>query len=83
MHKILFFVLFVALLGMASCTNMTKTQQGALSGAAIGAGVGAGIGALTGGNAGVGALVGGAVGGLGGGLWGQEQERRTQHRRSY
>ncbi len=59
----------------AGCTNMTPTQQGALSGAAIGAGTSAGIAAITGGNAGVGAVVGGGVGALAGGMYGHRQDR--------
>lgn len=36
-------------LGPVGCTNMTRTQQGALSGAAGGALIGGGLGALAGG----------------------------------
>lgn len=70
------YILLVAFLfSLPGCTNMTKTEQGALSGAVIGAGAGAGISAISGGNAGVGALVGGAIGGIAGGLYGHQQER--------
>ncbi|WP_243362248.1 glycine zipper domain-containing protein [Fundidesulfovibrio terrae] len=82
MNKKLVSILAVAVLGMGGCTNMTPTQQGALSGAAIGAGAGAGISALSGGNAGVGALLGGALGGVGGALYGHEQEK-PKYRRTY
>jgi hypothetical protein len=75
-------ILAVAVLAVGGCTNMTPTQQGALSGAAIGAGAGAGISALSGGNAGVGALLGGALGGIGGGLYGHEQEKQ-RYRKTY
>ena len=64
------------LVGGLGCTNMTKTQQCALSGAAIGAGTGAAISAIAGGNAGIGAGVGGALGGIAGGLIGHSQEKR-------
>lgn len=56
------------------CTNMTKTQQGALSGAGIGALGGAGIGAIAGGSGTTGALIGGALGGIAGGIYGHNQE---------
>ena len=55
------------------CTNMTPTQQGALSGGALGALGGAGISALAGGNAGVGALLGGAMGSVAGAIVGHER----------
>lgn len=56
------------------CTNMSKTQQGALSGGALGAGAGLGISALSGGALGVGAAIGGALGGIAGGIYGNNQE---------
>ncbi len=40
--------MMLMLLSTSSCTNMSCTQQGALSGGAIGAGAGLGISALTG-----------------------------------
>jgi uncharacterized protein YcfJ len=83
MRKNFISMLLAAILGLAGCTHMTPTQQGALSGAAIGAGAGAGISALSGGNAGVGALLGGALGGIGGALYGNEQERREYYHRHY
>lgn len=70
----------LALVAGLGCTNMTKTQQGALSGAVIGAGTGAAISAIAGGNAGIGAGIGGALGGLAGGIIGHEQERRSHYR---
>ncbi|WP_027186501.1 glycine zipper domain-containing protein [Desulfovibrio inopinatus] len=60
------------------CTNMNKTQQGALSGGVVGAGAGAAITAIAGGNAGVGAALGGVVGGLAGGLYGHQEDMRNQ-----
>lgn len=60
-------------LPFVGCTNMNKTQQGALSGAALGAGAGAGISALAGGHAGVGAALGGVLGGAVGGIYGHNQ----------
>ncbi|MDR0339076.1 MAG: cell envelope biogenesis protein OmpA [Desulfovibrio sp.] len=58
----------------SGCTNMSKTQQGAVTGGLLGAGLGAGISALAGGHAGIGAAIGGAVGLIGGGLYGHKQE---------
>jgi len=72
-------VLAMALVASAACTNMNRTQQGALSGAAIGAGAGLGISAITGGSLGAGALIGGALGGIAGGIYGQEQDRRAHY----
>lgn len=63
-------------LPVGACTNMTKTQQGAVSGGLIGAGAGAGISALAGGSAGVGAAIGGALGGVVGGLYGHDQSKK-------
>ena len=51
---------------LSGCSDMTATQQRALSGTAIGAGGGAVLGAIAG-NAGLGAVLGGAAG-LAGGL---------------
>jgi osmotically inducible lipoprotein OsmB len=74
MKRLTTFVAVLALVGGLGCTNMSKTQQGALSGAVIGAGAGAAISALAGGNAGIGAGIGGALGGIAGGLIGHSQE---------
>ena len=79
MQKIFLPLLIVIVLGFTACTNMSRTQQGALSGAALGAGAGLGISALAGGNLGVGALVGGALGGVAGGLYGNQQEKQYRH----
>lgn len=57
--------LLLATLG--ACSNMTPTQQRALSGGAIGAAGGAALTALTGGSVGLGAAIGGAAG-VGAGL---------------
>jgi hypothetical protein len=56
----------VAALPLAGCSDMTQTQQRALSGTAMGAGGGAIIGAIAG-NAALGAGIGAAAG-LAGGL---------------
>ena len=56
----------VAAVPFTGCSDMTPTQQRALSGTAIGAGGGAVIGAIAG-NAGLGAGIGAAAG-LAGGL---------------
>ena len=73
MKKILFSLLMLLLLSVSACTNMSRTQQGALSGGAIGAGAGLGISALTGGSLGTGALIGGALGGVEGGIYGNQK----------
>ena len=73
MKKILFSLLILLLLSVSACTNMSRTQQGALSGGAIGAGAGLGISALTGGSLGAGALIGGALGGVAGGIYGNQK----------
>lgn len=71
-------VLVVGLFATVGCTNMSKTQQGALSGGAIGAGAGAGIAAISGGYVGVGAAIGGALGGVAGALYGHDQEMKSK-----
>ena len=73
MKKILFSLLILLLFSVSACTNMSRTQQGALSGGAIGAGAGLGISALTGGPLGAGALIGGALGGVAGGIYGNQK----------
>ena len=60
----------VIIFSFGGCTNMSRTQQGALSGGLIGAIAGAGISVITGGSVGTGALIGGGVGALAGGLYG-------------
>ncbi|MDR3530538.1 MAG: glycine zipper family protein [Rhodopila sp.] len=52
---------FLVCIGLAGCSDMTSTQQRALSGTAIGAGTGAVLGAI-GGNAGLGAIAGAGAG---------------------
>ena len=59
--------------GTTACTNMNKTQQGALSGGAIGALGGAGIAAIAGGSGTTGALIGGAAGAITGAIYGHNQ----------
>lgn len=73
MKRMLLTSLLVVCLGFSACTNMSKTQQGALSGGAIGAGAGLGISALTGGSLGMGALIGGGLGAVAGGLYGNQK----------
>ena len=63
-------------LPFAACTNMNKTQQGAVTGGLIGAGAGAGISALAGGHAGIGAAIGGVLGVVGGGIYGHEESKK-------
>lgn len=52
----------LALLSTTACTNLSDTEQGALSGGAIGAGVGAAATAIAGSSIAAGMIVGGAVG---------------------
>ena len=59
--------------GTVGCTNMNRTQQGALSGAAGGALLGAGISAIADGSGTTGALIGGGLGALAGGLYGHNK----------
>ncbi len=76
MRKMFLPALLMVSLSFSACTNMNKTQQGALSGGAIGAGAGLGISALTGGSLGMGAVLGGALGAVAGGLYGNEKDSR-------
>ena len=69
-------LLGMSLLMVPACTNMSKTQQGAVSGGAIGAGAGLGIGALTGGSGTMGAVIGGAAGAVLGGLYGHQKDEK-------
>lgn len=81
MKRIILTSLLIVSLGFSACTNMNKTQQGALSGGAIGAGAGLGISALTGGSLGMGAVLGGALGAVAGGLYGNEKDSQGQGQR--
>lgn len=74
MQRICLLMVFVLLLTSSACTNMTRTQQGAVSGGVVGAGAGLGISALSGGSLGVGALIGGGLGAVAGGLYGSQQK---------
>lgn len=51
-----------ALFLTTGCTNLSRTEEGALSGGAIGAGVGAAATAIAGSSIAAGMIVGGAVG---------------------
>lgn len=81
MKKTITFMLALAVL-TSSCTNMNRTQQGALSGAAIGAAAGVGMSYLTGGRFVAGALIGGTLGALGGGIYGHEQEKKSKKKKA-
>tara|TARA_R110000824_G_scaffold379153_1_gene571020 strand:- start:14631 stop:14876 length:246 start_codon:yes stop_codon:yes gene_type:complete len=63
-----------ALLLTSGCTNLSKTEQGALSGGAIGAGVGAAATAIAGSSIAAGMIVGGAVGAAAGAYSGCKQD---------
>ena len=71
-----FLLMGILAFGAVGCTNMSRTQQGALSGAAGGALVGGGLSAITGGHGTTGALIGGGIGAILGGLYGNSQEDR-------
>jgi hypothetical protein len=73
MKKLLFIAVLVS--PVIACSDMTPTQQRALTGTAAGAGVGAVFGAI-GGNAGLGAGIGAGAGLLGGLL--VDQSARAQ-----
>ncbi len=63
MKKIATALAVIALLGTSGCTNMSNTQQGAVTGGAIGGAVGIAATAIAGTSVLTGALVGAAVGG--------------------
>ena len=64
---------------LASCADMTRTQQTTLSGAAIGAGGGALLGAIVGGRPFAGAAIGAGIGALGGYIAGESEEGHYRH----
>ncbi|GGJ45421.1 glycine zipper domain-containing protein [Neoroseomonas lacus] len=65
-------------LGLASCADMTPTQQSMGIGALGGAALGGVVGSFSG-NAGLGALLGAGVGAGGGYLYGQSQQSRQPY----
>ena len=69
------FLIGALVFGSIGCTNMNRTQQGALSGTAGGALLGAGISAIAGGSGTMGALVGGGLCALAGGIYGHQKEK--------
>ena len=72
--RLLIVALLLGLLSPAgACTNMNKTQQGALSGGARGALGGAGIAAIAGGSGTTGAIIGGAAGAITGAIYGHNR----------
>ena len=74
---ILVMALVLGIMGSTvACTNMNKTQQGALSGGALGALGGAGIAAIAGGSGTIGALVGAGAGAIAGGVIGYKEEHK-------
>jgi hypothetical protein len=76
-------IALAASLTLAGCSNMSTTEQRALTGTVGGAGVGAIIGAI-GGNAGLGAIVGAGAGLAGGLIYDHvKKEERTQYDRGY
>jgi osmotically inducible lipoprotein OsmB len=77
MRKTLSSAAAVILIGLASCADMTSTQQRTLTGSAGGAAGGAIIGAMAG-NAGMGALIGAGVGAAGGYLF--DKHKQTEQR---
>jgi Glycine zipper len=71
-------LVLLASLGLASCADMTPTQQSMGIGALGGAALGGVVGSFSG-NAGLGALLGAGVGGAGGYLYGQSQQSRQPY----
>ena len=57
MKKLITFSMVICMAALVGCTNMSKTQQGALSG----------------GDAGTGAIIGGVLGGVAGGIYGNNK----------
>lgn len=74
--KIIYVGVLASLLFLGACTNLNKTEQGALTGVAGGALVGAGISAIAGGSGTIGALIGGALGGIAGGMVGHHEQKK-------
>jgi len=68
-------LLFLVMVWLGGCSDMSPTAQRTLSGGAIGAGGGALIGAIAG-NAGMGAAIGGAAGLAGGYVY--DAHKRSQ-----
>lgn len=77
--KIATYCLALATVSMftASCSQMTKTQKGAVIGSAAGGTIGALIGKKAG-NTAVGAVVGGAIGGVAGAYIGRKMDRQAE-----
>ena len=73
MRIVLVAIMSICLFGSIACTNMNKTQQGAVSGGAVGALAGAGISAIAGGSGTIGALVGAGAGSIAGGVIGYQE----------
>jgi len=65
-----------AFLLTTGCTNLSNTEQGALSGGAIGAGIGAAATAIAGSSVATGMIVGGAVGAAAGAYSGCKKEKK-------
>ncbi len=61
----------------ASCSNMTRTQKGAVIGTTAGGTIGAIIGKKAG-NTAVGAIIGGAIGGTAGALIGRNMDKQAE-----
>jgi outer membrane protein OmpA-like peptidoglycan-associated protein len=62
---------------VSGCSNMTRTQKGAVIGTAAGGTVGAIIGKKAG-NTAVGAIIGGAIGGTAGALIGRKMDKQAE-----
>lgn len=69
-------LVMAAFLLTTGCTNLSKTEQGALSGGAIGAGVGAAATAIAGSSIAAGMIVGGAVGAAAGAYSGCKKDEK-------
>ncbi len=67
----------LVVLTTTSCSNLNKSQKGAIIGAGAGAAVGAGVGKLAK-NTALGAILGAAVGGVAGGMIGKKMDREAK-----
>lgn len=74
--KVTVFCVAVSMIA-ASCSNMTRTQKGAVIGTTAGGTIGAIIGKKAG-NTAVGAIIGGAIGGTAGALIGRNMDKQAE-----
>ena len=75
--KVFILTLSATIFLISGCSNLNKTQKGAIIGTGSGAAVGAGVGKLAG-NTTLGAIIGAAVGGITGGLIGKKMDNQAK-----